>query len=810
MGTLFYSPGVRIIIRTAKSGIVDVTEDITSGSLELRVNATHSLTFSLANTRRKYDRVFTPNDPVVVRMRRLAWVQTFSGYLDTVPFFSVYPRETSLEASCTLKRLKMTYWDPGASAVVTWLNDMVGGDFTTGGITGNLTQKTIKVLTNVVQWPQDAIHIGTIPNDWINRVEALSVALKDDYGIAAVLLGPAPVINGQSALDLGVAVDPSTPTFAFSHIPNMSGTVHIGVSDTPRSDFYFTGESKLSPNDPYWCAIRATGFRADRGGQPSPDEALVTALNADVARTSWRNKQILVVNEATAATVVLRVADWGPAANDVICISPTAAAILGVTEHGQVALRYAKLGASLGGDGSVGGVSGDVSVTQDSGAAQPGQPFQPILPAGSVTLSTVTWAPADGLVANVRAARDFGRSSWVGLKSIGGFATHGHIPGSDHYTGHALDFMVSTGKAATGSELALGNSIALWFTANPHVFNVKYVIWFDRINTGTGWRPYGDPSSTNNTKQHRDHPHVSFYDQASVGVTGGAWPGGDVASFSGGFSGSGPTTPGFVAGPTLFNARNWQLQIDGESDTLTGERALMNDVPVKGFVQQVLNSSMRDFCSAPNGDFIAWFPDYFGIYGLAGVMSVRNIEVKDFTVVWNDESLITHQYTAGSQSGYGSNRASVELSKNKVYTMGIATVEHPEILQALLNISPNDPDTLGWIDPHAILNRFGARPDFQAMEGLTDARSEFWYALHLFQRNWANQFSAHVPLTFMPEIFPGMLLRLEDYGVQFYVDGVNHSWSYGPGGGFTTTAHISAPSSVDGKGFLGFVKGGSV
>jgi hypothetical protein len=179
-------------------------------------------------------------------------------------------------------------------------------------------------------------------------------------------------------------------------------------------------------------------------------------------------------------------------------------------------------------------------------------------------------------------------------------------------------------------------------------------------------------------------------------------------------------------------------------------------------------------------------------------------------MVWSDRSLVTHQYAAGTGSGgegFGGPDAAVDMGFRKATTMGIATVEHPEIIAGLLNVSPDDIRASGWLNPQAILQRFGARPKFDAMEASTSATSEFWYALFKFQENWANQFSAQVPITFMPELFPGMLLRLVDYGVQFYVDGVNHSWSMAStGGGFETTAHVGAPSSLDG-GLLAMVKG---
>lgn len=48
-----------------------------------------------------------------------------------------------------------------------------------------------------------------------------------------------------------------------------------------------------------------------------------------------------------------------------------------------------------------------------------------------------------------------------------------------------------------------------------------------------------------------------------------------------------------------------------------------------------------------------------------------------------------------------------------------------------------------------------------------------------------------------------MIMALADYGVQFYVRGVTHRFSFADGGGFHTDVDIIAPSAVDGSGFFG-------
>lgn len=263
--------------------------------------------------------------------------------------------------------------------------------------------------------------------------------------------------------------------------------------------------------------------------------------------------------------------------------------------------------------------------------------------------------------------------------------------------------------------------------------------------------------------------------------------------------------PSGGSGTPLVNAFQWNPQQDQASYSLSGPRALMNDVALLDTISVLAQASMRSFMAAPNGDFIAWFPDYFGVYGTAATMTIRDIELAQdgFTMVWDDERLITHQYTAGSSSGYSDGpaptmgAAAVDLVQ-MMLTAGIASVEYPELMQALFNIDPKDPRAKNFLNPSAILQRFGARMNYAPMGQITGRDAEFWYACRLFQQNWAAQFSAVVNLTFMPEVWPGMLINLETFGFQGYVEQVVHTFSFADGGGFTTDVSIIAPSATKG------------
>jgi hypothetical protein len=261
----------------------------------------------------------------------------------------------------------------------------------------------------------------------------------------------------------------------------------------------------------------------------------------------------------------------------------------------------------------------------------------------------------------------------------------------------------------------------------------------------------------------------------------------------------------------LLNVYTWGFNVNVSGDNYMGPRAMMNDTPLLPYISNLLSASMRSFCSAPNGDFMAWFPDYFGLFGSAAKMNIRTIELQDFTVEWNDQKIVTHQYVVGSPNGFldqatgNVSGVSTDASGNslssvgqdslawELLTGGIATMEYKEIFRTIFGKDADDEFLKNY------LYRFGGRPDMIHMPALKQGLPEFFMALYLFMQRWAAQFQAQVPMTFMPELWPGMLLCLPEYNFQAYITEVQHTFRFGAGGGFQTMAQIVAPARTDVK-----------
>ncbi|SFO62739.1 hypothetical protein SAMN05216207_11211 [Pseudonocardia ammonioxydans] len=84
-----------------------------------------------------------------------------------------------------------------------------------------------------------------------------------------------------------------------------------------------------------------------------------------------------------------------------------------------------------------------------------------------------------------------------GIDTVYGVA--GRSNASDHPKGNALDFMV---------DQATGEKLAAYARQNSDELGISYVIYRQRIDTGSGWESMEDRGGI--TANHMDHVHISF------------------------------------------------------------------------------------------------------------------------------------------------------------------------------------------------------------------------------------------------------------------------------------------------------------
>lgn len=830
---------------------LDISDDLVSGTMTIRTNAVHTFNFQLQNAQRKYDLVLQPMDRITVEMKRITWVRVFSGYLNNGPIFSAWPRVLSISASCALKRLQFWYWDSTTSASNTVIQGLVNSGTVTDpqapattpvGTDANIRAVAVKLLTDVVGWPQEKIHISEIPANWGTFADAIAQKIVTDNDVTD-LLG------------------------AFTSTASIGGSTVSGAAGSATNGSLIPGsyggtaltQSQANIAAQIYNAAQAAGV----GTQGAVIGIAVGMAESSLANLNYGDLDSLGVFQQRPSQgwgTAAQVQDVNYAANTFFTrlkaipnwqsMSPQAAAQAVQRSGTASGSNYAKwlpmaqaatsaLAASPGGSAASSAVGGSASSTVNSSGADPAAVASNTTapPVGSgrnvalVAANLINRNPPGHILYHEGGDSSYDSADpttldcsslvdWVYFHAVGKALAQPRTTAAVEQT-MSQSIPVSLATSVKGALLFIGNpashvevSLGNGKTAAAHTDAVPAAQQVNISNasgfTSAGLLPgvnYSD-AATNATAATQlaaiIHQPTTVSDPNETGT------GTDASGGAGGGTADAAALAQAAADQAFNKAINvyqWGLTPNLSGDLLVGARALMNDEPILPYIGNLMSACLRSWCSAPNGDFIAWFPDYFGIWNAAAAMEVRSIELQDFTVEWLDQNIVTHQYVVGTPIAYfnpadasvsGQTPNSSQTFGWAMTTSGIATMDYPEIFRAIFG----DDASAQFVSDY--LARFGGRPNTVNMPMLTQDQhgkpgSEFFMALYLFMQRWANQFQATVPMTFMPELWPGMLLRLPEFGFQCYITEVTHNFSFGPGGGFTTSAKVVAPARIGGS-----------
>lgn len=823
---VYVETGGNLLNKNVKPQVLDVSDDLVRGQMVRRPDGVSDFRFTLLNPRRKYDQVFTPNDRVTVLMKRVTWLRTFTGYLNQVPLMTAWPRDVELTASCSLKRLQYWYWDPESAYTQQMVMNALSAARGSGqNNDGGMTNVVLSVLKEVVGWPESKVHIAKIPDDWFKTAykiaEAVDKSAQESDDLAQQFfssLGGAGTVGGGSGGEADTSAlngryggyDSAEQKKNAVRIYNVGRQMGADKRDQIAAIMTAMQESRL---------INVKGGDRDSAGlfQQRPSMGWGTyeqVTNPEYAAKKFfqalfnvrgRDKMPLwqvcqavqrsgfprayAKHEAAATNMVNDMAKGGGTASVTTSGKPSSRAT-GTATNKQL-----------------------IQVAKDLVKTHPRIPYTQKY--GGTQMAVISANPPPGLDCS-----SFVQA--VYLRALGGLYGIPRI--SQEQKGFCRHIDVETALKTPGALLFKGGSRPTHVEMS--IGDGKHAVGAHR--TGT----FASVQATN-ASYWDSGGLLPRIDYGPLGRGDGSADGGSVTDNPG--EGAADTadiytdpyssTPGYNANDPfdrLFGDTAWQPVASQKDDpgyilsqSLTGVKSLMNDQPLLPYLKNLFSATMRSFCSAPNGDLIAWFPDYYGLWGTAAKMVVQPIEVKDFNVTWDDSFFVTHQFTATTpQGGAGQNGLNLAtgevtslvgaaldplvVAQNLSYTRGIASIDIPAMMYALFKINPTTEQAQGF--SRWIYQRFGARPDFQQLPNLVGPSAQFFASIYYFMRQWAYQYNADIPLSFMPELYPGMLLQIPAFSFQGYVNTVTHTFEFGENGYFNTSVNISAPARLSDSG----------
>lgn len=629
-GTFAYSPDAAVYV-AGENGVLDLSGDVINMSLTRRTSQVSSARIELNNKYGKYDNVLQRMDRIVVFLKRTAWLQVFSGYLKSVPYLTVVPGSVVIEAECTIRRLKHTYWDPNAEENIVAFYPASASATTSPD--GSTAATVYKLLTSVANWDSSQIWIQDIPAGFLEAVAEVIQRASADW------------LSGENPQILQILYD----------------YVGGGAAGVPPGTGYGSQTTIADGTNP----VKALPFP----------------------------KQYTLPPET-------------------------------------------------GGSGSFGATRTNTSPPHVH------QGNDIMMPKG-----TPIYAAATG---RVELIYDNGGIGGNGIKLY-------DQSGNYFYYAHLDQFLVKN-----NSQVVAGQAIAYSGNTGSEAYHLHF-----EIHPGGGaainpWQ-YLNAAQQGTT--------VDATPQDLRPPNDGGPPPGDLGA--GSTSSLPPATSPFTFAWQMYSTD------DLESAGFMGDRAWINDTSLQESIAKIVKASLREYQSAPNGDFVAWFPDKYGMYDKTPAVQIRDIEIIDFKVSLDDENLRTHVAVAGTETP----EAPTVTIYDWIRTLGIVSVEKSDIMKLLLGLDPSKEYTN--LDGAWILQRFGLRPYREEAPEIHDPVWEFLLSYQLFQHWWTSQFGADVQFTFMPELYPGMRVELFDRNIAFYVEEVTHNANRTAG--FTTTCRITCP-----------------
>lgn len=389
------------------------------------------------------------------------------------------------------------------------------------------------------------------------------------------------------------------------------------------------------------------------------------------------------------------------------------------------------------------------------------------------------------------------------ILAAGGFIPTGSSLSSSGSFIHEYGHIGQPGPGPKGKGVTIyANATHEWMTINGRYFSTG---WNPNPKGGAGWggekesewpSASGSYESMHLTAKQLEEPYTGSPPPALAGTEGETPGGGPEAGkgSSGASILSEATAAAFASNISLPGSLE-----RAEAQIFGGQKALMNSQKLMNFVQQVCQASLRSFQSLPNGDFYAFYPDYFGEFGHHDAYwLIYDIEILDGGIDLNDTNLVTHVFSLGNPIYPASPTSNPLVIEQKAGVMTIFEAMDSEGL--LFNLEQEEIDQkrpgvaslMNSQEAVEFLRRYGPRVLKEEYPLVTSTIYECLLAYQQFLLGWSRQFETPFTFTFMPELFPGGKVGFPEHGIQMYIEEVTHVWD--TTNGYTTVAKLTAPS----------------
>lgn len=886
-GTFTYTPDISCTISTMKNGVIDVSDDIINFQVTRNLNAVSTFNCTLANPRRKYNRVINTMDKITVFLKRTNFVQVFTGYVTLAPIETLVPTPIQIQAACTLRNLQQTYWDDTLLEYQSLLLNYMDSTAASSNATlndGGVSQVIVNLLTKVAGWDLGRIHVAPVPQKFLEL--AGSIAKNQDIynstlnqsavQTISTIVGVDNITSGQSISNQKYVYgkqqtvkDTAAPDGGVGTSFSVSRAVALKTASiNSRNKQYFPGPNALNPvnidatnQDIYYCSLPFSYINSTDPTIVSNAKSWISN-NAYSKDNKYSGRILLLTNTKTHRVVALRATGVTQKVdkngnllyqNNSIVPDPNVNYVQ--CHPGVVAYLNAAIGDPTKWTDKVGVDFSyiEISWADQSQVSKPGP--QNVIQQSTVTntqsylgINSQNNVTSQVLTSAVDALNYYLRQQFGAQYSQDTSGPHYRETPNNPYT-HSGGWFDCSGLlqwAYRQIGITIGGNTYTQFGTGSNSDNNRCGLWVppNQMPQPGDLLFWNVPSDGN-----RQPGHVTILSQPFSGtksqgtmiqsstygkpvgespiywsdIKDGGSPKGWGMTYMGArrpltlHPGWGQSFKQTVTVPStsansnynttetstlVTDIQGWNTEWISPNYNITAStiqgtpQAFILDNPLMQDLHQVVQAGLRTYMSAPNGDFVAWFPDWYGIYGMDPVMEICDIEIIDFQIYHNDDALVTHVAVIGDTSGIGQSINIVDYMS----TQGIVSIQDVTTMQLLFGTKVGNTSTDQQNAQIALnfLQRYGIRPFPQEVNVIHSHALEYFFGLQTFMQQWANQFTSNVTLTFMPELYPGMrvVVNLDNENggqdqYQFYCVSVTHNGDRS--GGFTTQATMTAP-----------------